>query len=176
MTGAGRLLGQLVTFALLAAAVASLSQGPEFVRLSPDQGELKISLAHLASRAQACRQLSEEERMALPPTRRVTEVCERGRPATRLVVRINDETWVDERVEAAGWHREGRAYFLTRMNLPSGSHQMVVGLGEGDAEPELSEFTLDLTARESALLSIGDHGVELRSQRLDTTFNLEDAS
>lgn len=166
-----RYLVQAVCWLVLAGLVGLFGQGPAFAPVPPDHGELKISLAHLAERLEQCRTLTEAEREALPPTRRVTEICERGRASTHLRVILNGQPLVDRHIQPAGWHGGGRAYFQTAMPLPAGSHTLKLELADGDSSEAFSlqeQFSLELGAGESALLAIGDDGARLRHVPMTT--------
>lgn len=153
------------TFALL---VTAFSQWPAFAPVPPGHAELRISMAHRAKRREQCRQLTEEERQALPPTRRVTEVCERGRAHTHLKVMLNDQVLVDETVRPSGLHRDGRAYYQSFMPLVAGDHLLRLTLqdGEPDGEPTLElHHHVTLSPGDALLLAIGDGGAQLRHGR-----------
>jgi len=156
------------------ALTAALGQGPAFAPVPEGHGELKISVAHLAARLQPCRQLSEEERQALPPTRRVSEVCERGRAPTRIRLTLNGDTLIDQRIAPAGMHGDGRAYFLEFLPLPAGRHELELNLHDSpDDQDDASGYTLrerfilELAPGESALLAIGDGTISLRQTSED---------
>lgn len=157
--------GQVAVWALLLIVIAAFAAGPAFSPVPEGHGELKISMAHLADRLEPCRQLTEEERMALPPTRRVTEVCERGRVPTLVRVRLDGELIIDRRVKAAGWQEDGRAYLLEFQPLPAGNYQLELALRDSPREQGYDmqrRFNLALEPGDSALLEIGDGDVVLR--------------
>jgi hypothetical protein len=164
MTAWARYLIQGMTAVILVGLVAAFSQGPIFAPIPPDHGELKISLSHLAERLQACRQLTEEERMALPPTRRVSEICERERTSTHLQIRLDEQILINQQIRPSGLHGSGRAYFQEFVVLPAGSHQLEVLLKDGHGPDGLmleQQFNLHLDPGASALLAIGDGEIRL---------------
>ena len=157
--------GQLAFWALFLAVIAAFAAGPAFSPVPEGHGELKISMAHLADRLNPCRQLTEEERMALPPTRRVREVCERGRVPTLVRVRLDGEMIIERRVKAAGWQEDGRAYLLEFHPLPAGHYELELALRDSPREAGYDmqrQFNLVLEPGDSALLEIGDGDVALR--------------
>ena len=157
--------GQLAFWALFLVVIAAFAAGPAFSPVPEGHGELKISMAHLADRITPCRQLTEEERMALPPTRRVTEVCERGRVPTLVRVRLDGELIIDRRVKAAGWQEDGRAYLLEFQPLPAGHYELELALRDSPREEGYDmqrRFNLALEPGDSALREIGDGDVALR--------------
>ena len=157
--------GQLTFWALFLALIAAFAAGPAFSPVPEGYGELKISMAHLAERIEPCRPLTEEERMALPPTRRVAEVCPGGRAPTVVRVRLDDEVIIDRQVKAAGWREEGRAYLLEFQPLPAGHYQLELALRDSPRDEGYDmqqRFNLALEPGDSALLEIGDGDVVLR--------------
>jgi hypothetical protein len=156
---------RLAVGALFILLIAAFSQGPAFAPIQPDHGQLKLSLAHLAERREVCRQLSEAEQQALPPTRRVSEICERGRASTRIRLELDDQVLLDRQVNPAGLHGDGRAYLLKFIDLPAGRHQLTVALSDRPDEDGFDKqqvFILDLAAGDAPLLAIGDGDISLR--------------
>ncbi len=168
---AGALLVIIITLVVFVGSIGLLSQRPGFAPIPAGHAELRISLAHRAERTEQCRQLTEAEREALPPTRRVTEVCERGRASTYLEVRRNDQVVVSETIRPSGLHGDGRAYYLAFMPVPAGEHLIALSLSDGDG-PEAfrieQQFPVRLAAGEAALLSIGDGQASLHHNPVRT--------
>ncbi len=157
--------GQLAAWALFLVMIAAFAMGPAFSPVPEGSGELKISMAHLAERIEPCRPLTEEERAELPPTRRVTEVCERGRVPTLVRLRLDGELIIDRLVKAAGWQEDGRAYLLEFQPLPAGQYELELALRDTPREEGYDmqhHFNLALEPGDSALLEIGDGDVVLR--------------
>ena len=161
-----RIIGQTATWLGLAALVAALAQGPAFSPVAEGHGELRLSMAHLAERLVPCRPLTEEERQALPPTRRVTEICEPGRSPTVIELRLDDELLIRETVTAAGWHDDGRAYLVTTFAVPAGEHRLRMSLRDTPRDEGFDmekEFILRLESGDAALLEVGDGDVRLKA-------------
>lgn len=164
MSRFARYSGQALTWALLAVVVAAFGYGPAFSPIPGGHGELKLSVAHLSERLEPCRQLTEEERMALPPTRRVTEVCERGRAPTRVKLTANGETLIERSIRPAGWHGDGRSYLLEFFTLPAGHYRLELALTDTPGETGfdmLESFELEIDTGDSALLEVGDGDIRL---------------
>ncbi|QOC22499.1 hypothetical protein IC757_16065 [Wenzhouxiangella sp. AB-CW3] len=160
-----RHVGQLAAWTLFLVVIAAFAMGPAFSPVPEGYGELKISMAHLAERVEPCRPLTEEEQTDLPPTRRVTEVCPRGRVPTLVRVRLDGELIIDRRVKAAGWQEDGRAYLLEFEPLPAGHYELELALRDSPREEGYDmqrQFKLALEPGHSALLEIGDGDVALR--------------
>lgn len=157
-----RLIGQILTWAALGAFVAALAQGPGFAPYGHDQALIKFSLAHLSERLVPCRKLTEAERQELPPTRRVSELCERGRAPTIIELELDGEMLIDRRIEPAGLSDDGRAYYLEFFPVPAGEHELMLRLRDTprnhgfDIERKL---TLQLAPGDAALVEVADDGV-----------------
>lgn len=164
MNRSARILAQGATWLGLAAVIGAFAQGPAFSPVADDHAELRLSLAHLSERLVPCRQLTEEERQELPPTRRVQEVCERGRSPTVIELRINGQLLLERTITPAGWHDDGRAYLLQRFDLPAGRHRLDMALRDTPREEGFDmqrQFSLHLAAGEAALLEVGDGDITL---------------
>jgi hypothetical protein len=154
-----RILGQALVWAALLLPVGLFTQWPRYAPVPPGHGELKLSLAHLTERLEPCRPLSEEERRALPPNMRVTEICERARALAVLEIVLDGEVLFAESVRPAGLHRDGRAYLHRVVTLPAGRHALELRLRDSPREQGWDReqaFVLDLKPGMSALLRIGD--------------------
>lgn len=163
-----KLVGQGLTWVVFAAMVGALAKGPRFAPHDPGQALLRVSMAHLSERLAPCRQLSEAERAALPPTRRVTEVCERGRAPTRLVLSVNGRNLLDRTVAPAGLSDNGRSYLMTEFPIQPGRHRIEVQLFDapGADDPNHHQrFDAQIETGRATLIEIGDNGISLT--RLD---------
>lgn len=159
---------QALAWFFFAGVIGTFAQGPSFPPVKQGYAELKFSLAHLTERLSPCRTLTEEERQALPPTRRAMEVCERARAPAVVEVQLDDEVIFHETKKAAGFHEDGRVYMLGFWQLPVGSYDLRVAVRDTPRESGFDKthtFRLDLHKGDSALLEVGDDGATLRQNR-----------
>lgn len=159
-----KILGQALFWAAVMGVLGALAQGPSFQPWSSDQALLKLSVAHLSERLAPCRTLSPEEQAELPPTRRVTQVCERGRAPTRIQLQLNGEILVDRTIKPAGLSADGRSYFLEVFPIAAGAHALTVQMADTPREDGFDltrEINLDLRPGQALLVEIGDQGVIL---------------
>lgn len=153
---------QLLFWALLGALVFAFADGPAYGPLSADHGRLTLAIAHLSERIEPCRQLSEAERMALPPTRRVTEVCERARMPVKVELVVNERTLLAREFEPSGFHDDGRIFLVERWPLPAGNYRAELTLSGRTAETSRHEvFEFSLPSRANAVVDIEDHAIRL---------------
>ncbi len=153
---------QILSWALLGALVLAFADGPAFDPLPGDHGRLTLAIAHLSERLEPCRQLSEAERMELPPTRRVTEVCERARTPVKVVLIVNERMLLAREFEPSGFHDDGRIYLVERWPLPAGHYRAELTLTGRTAETSRHEiFEFSLPHRANAVVDVEDHEIRL---------------
>lgn len=168
MRRGARILIRAGVWAALAVLIAAFASGPE-VRLLPDgHGQLTLAIARLTDRVRPCRELSEAERQALPPTRRVREVCERERQPLFARLALDGRVLFERRLAPSGLHADGRVYRIERWLLPAGEYTVKLVLdtvaGEDRAEhgtPVARTLTFGLEPGRSAVIDVGDHEIEL---------------
>lgn len=159
------LLAQGSAWALLLAPVILLASWPSYRPLPAAHGELRLSLAHLSQRLQACRPLSAAELGKLPANMRAAESCPRGRFPVVLRVTLNGRELLSTTVAAAGLHGDGRAYLFQRWPLPAGNHELQVHWRDGPGPMRATPaMPLSISAGSSRLLEIGDRGIVLRAR------------
>lgn len=161
-----RIFGQVVTWAMFAVLVGAFATGPAFAPLGDGQALIKFSLAHLSERLAPCRQLSEAERQALPPTRRGYEVCTRGRAPTVIELWRNDAMLVERSIDPVGLKNDGRSYYLAYFPVPAGEQSLELKLRDTarDSGFDLERrMSLHLAPGQVALLEVTDDGVSLKA-------------
>lgn len=153
---------QLLAWVLLGALIVAFADGPSFDPLPAEHGRLTLAVAHLSERVEPCRQLSEAERMELPPTRRVTEVCERARIPVKVELVINGRTLVAQEFQPSGFHADGRIFLVQRWALPVGNYRAELTLTGPTAETSRQEvFEFSLSSGANAVVDIEDHEIRL---------------
>jgi len=153
---------QLLAWSLLGALILAFADGPSFDPLPAEHGRLTLAIAHLSERIEPCRQLSEAERMELPPTRRVTEVCERARAPVEVGLVVNDRTLLAREFEPSGFHADGRIFLIERWPLPAGNYRAELTLTGRTVETSRHEvFEFSLTPGANAVVDIEDHEIRL---------------
>lgn len=162
---AATVIFRLLAWAAFAALIAAFSQGPAFAPYGEDDALIKFSLAHLSQRLVPCRRLTEAERLALPPTRRAFEVCERGRAPTLVRLSLDGELLFEKRIEPAGLRDDGRSYYLDYFPVPAGEYRLELALRDSPREQGYDlerEFRLVLAGGDAALLEVSDDAAVLR--------------
>jgi len=159
---------QALAWAGFGLLIAAFSSGPRFAPLAQDQARLTLALAHLTERVEPCRQLSEAERQALPPTRRVSEICERTRRDLAIEVNLDDRTLYRATLPPGGLHRDGRIYRLEQWSIPAGSQRLWLDLAEfaqpggRESKRQRQQFEFQAEPGASIVLEVEDHTIRLR--------------
>ncbi|MFU8877791.1 MAG: hypothetical protein ACNA7E_06590 [Wenzhouxiangellaceae bacterium] len=169
---------QVLAWAGFGLLIAAFSAGPRFSPLSADQAQLTLALAHLTDRVEPCRQLSEAERQALPPTRRVSEICERARRHLAIELSLDQELLYREILAPGGLHGDGRIYRIEQWPVSAGTWQLRLRLAEPTDVPgvrheqvhdvfdgpESQAVSFDFTAEPGAsiVLEVEDQSIRLR--------------
>jgi hypothetical protein len=160
----GRILMQAIAWLLFVLPVGLFAHWPTYSPLPAGHGELRLSLAHLTERMQPCRQLSEEERQALPPNMRVREQCGRARAPAQVELHLDERELLAESIRPAGLHREGRAYLYRTWALPAGEYQLQLAMRDSPDEhtpAKRQRFVLRVEPGRSTVLQVGDGAAEL---------------
>lgn len=91
--------------------------------------QLVLSLRAAGQAEKRCRVRTAEELAALPPHKRVAEVCERERSGLRLVVRVDGALIVDETHEPGGAFGDGMTTVVRTVPVDVGDRVVEVELG-----------------------------------------------
>ncbi len=164
MSKLARIAIPLLFWTALLGLIAGFSDGPEFALLGPDSGRLTLRLAHLTERIEPCRQLSEAERMDLPPTRRVSEVCQRPRAALDLALDLDGERLLGETIAAPGLHADRRIQRLQHWPLQVGEHRLELRLANAETGAEIMQHSIHFRSAPgaAAVLQVDDHRFALQ--------------
>jgi hypothetical protein len=118
-----------------------------------DRAAIRLAWRALGEAALHCRTPSAEELARLPAHMRQREICERRLPTFRLVVELDGERIIAERVEPAGAAGDRAAVVLRELPVAAGPHRLRIEFGpeEASAPPKRLERSFTLAAGEVAL-------------------------
>lgn len=120
--------GQALLYGLFALIVGVFSQWPPYHYLQPDQALIKVSFNHQGKVVSDCRQASAAELAKLPPNMRAPKVCPRERSPIRIELDIDGVQVLQHLAQPAGLSRDGAATYYRQLQVPAGSHELVVRL------------------------------------------------
>ena len=123
---AARWIGQIVLYAAFAAAVAVLSQWPEYRPLAADQALLKVSFLHHGQRLQACVEQTPQELAKLPPNMRAPTRCPRERSPVTVEVELDGSLVYRQTAAPSGLSRDGTASVYRSIPVTAGAHRVHV--------------------------------------------------
>ena len=122
------LAGQIVFYALAAAATGYLASFPIYQQFPEGHAQIKLSFAHGAARKVDCRRLTYKEISKLPPGQRRPNTCARERVPIRVQLMLDDRTVYDAILEPTGLSSDGPARAYRKFAVPAGRHEIVARL------------------------------------------------
>jgi hypothetical protein len=135
MSKALSIAGQVVLYALFAAAIGFFSSYPRYRHLAHDQALLKLSFSHPGQLVSQCRQRTQEELAALPPNMRNPMDCPRERSAVTVQLALDGSMLAQREIPPAGLSRDGPSTIYARFAVPAGSHRLSVQFDDSVREP-----------------------------------------
>jgi ferredoxin len=100
--------------------------------------ELVVTFKHPGQIGENCRELSAEEKAALPAHMRRDRICDRARSSVRLRVTVDDGSPVQGLYAPQGIWNDGNSVAVEHIPVPAGEHRVRVEIGDS-ADP--SEWT-----------------------------------
>ena len=123
-----RYAGQVLVFAVVAAAIGYLSSRPLYRQFPDGMAQIKLSFAHGAAREQACRRFTPQEIAELPPSERRPNSCERKRVPIHVELELNEKVILDALLEPTGLAGDGPARVYRKFVVPPGQHLITARL------------------------------------------------
>ncbi len=94
--------------------------------MAEDEAIVSLSFSYAAKRIGECRQLSQEELMALPPNMRKPEDCPRERHPLRIVLLMDDQTLYQAALPPTGLWTDGKSTAYQRIRVAAGVHDFAI--------------------------------------------------
>lgn len=134
-TGAMAWIGQALLYGVFALLIGVFSSWPPYRYLEPDQALIKLSFNHQGKLVADCRDVSAEEQAKVQPTMRRTKICPRERSPITVELELDGATVLRTVAEPSGLSRDGASTTYHRMQVPAGTHQLVVRLKDDVRSP-----------------------------------------
>jgi len=147
-------VAEIAMYTAFAAFVGLLSVWPPYTNLDDDRAIISLVFSHAGKRVSECRQLTQEELNELPPNMRTMNDCPRERHPVRVELRSGTEILYEATLLPSGIWADGKASIYRRIEVPSGTHKLFVGMndsGGADFDYEKS-LTMDLAPRRNLLV------------------------
>ena len=141
-------LAEILMYAVFAVVVGALSVWPSYELLDEDHAIVSLVFSHAGERIGECRKFSQEELNELPPNMRKPADCPRERHPVRVELRSGDRVLYEETLLPSGIWADGKASVYQRMMVPSGTHELFVGMNDSGDQSGFDyekSVTLDLT-------------------------------
>ncbi|MBI2311700.1 MAG: hypothetical protein HYU77_04260 [Betaproteobacteria bacterium] len=126
----GRVLMQLLAFALFGLGVGYFSASPAYRHIEPGQALLRVSFTHGGQIVGECRKLSAAELAAKPPNLRAPEACPRERSPVTIRVEVDGSLLFEETLQPGGLARDGASTLHRRVPLEAGRHAIHAKLND----------------------------------------------
>ncbi len=123
-------IGRLLAYAAFFVLLGVLSVRPRLRLMADDEAIVSISFSHAARRVGECRQLSQEELMALPPNMRKPEDCPRERHPLQIVVLMDDQTLYEAMLPPTGFRADGKSTAYQRVRVSAGVHNFAIRMND----------------------------------------------
>jgi len=123
-------LGHWVVYAVFFVSLGVFSVRPRLHVMADDEASVSISFAHAAQRVGECRQLSQEELMALPPNMRTPEDCPRERHPLQIMFVTDDQTLYQATLPPTGLWSDGKSTVYQRIRVSAGTHDFAIRMND----------------------------------------------
>jgi hypothetical protein len=144
-----KLLAEIVMYGVFIVFIGLLSDWPSYQLVDDDRAVISLVFSHAGNRLSECRTLSQEELNKLPPNMRESVDCPRERHPVRVELRSGVDTLYRQTVQPSGIWADGKASIYQRIEVPTGMHQIFVGVNDSGGESNfdfVKTVTIDLTS------------------------------
>jgi len=139
-----KLVREFVAWGLFAVVVGALSVWPRYKMVDVEDAIITLTFSHAAKRVGECRILSQDELNKLPPNMRKPSDCPRERHPIRVELRSGNDVLYADSLAPSGIWSDGKANVYRRIVVPSGPHELFVGMNDSGSE---SGFDFEATDR-----------------------------
>jgi len=110
--------------------LTTLATDIPFQAYSPDEALLQVGLRHSTQFVQP-QTLSPDELAKLPPHLQLEQIQGAGRFPLRLVIKVDDQTLLDQVYQAQGVRHDGAAFVLEKIEITPGAHTFLIQVDDG---------------------------------------------
>jgi len=122
--------GQVLLYAMFAAAIGVFSRWPVYHPIGDDQALIKVSLTHAGKPLGECRAQTEAELAKLPPNMRAPTKCPRERSPVTIEVDINGTPALRRVAAPSGLSRDGASALYQRIVIGAGEQRIAVRVND----------------------------------------------
>ncbi|MEO8081723.1 MAG: hypothetical protein ABI641_14415 [Caldimonas sp.] len=128
-------LGQAVLYGLFALVIGVFSAWPAYRHLAVGQALIKVSFNHQGKPVSECREATPEELAKLPRNMRAPRICPRERSPITVELDLDGDRAVHQVAQPSGLSRDGASAYYRRIEVPAGSHRIVVRIKDDVRSP-----------------------------------------
>ncbi len=140
-----KIIGQGLLYAPFLLAIGYFSSYPSYEFAPENTAQIKLSLTLWGERKIPCRTRTAEELKELSPNMRGAKSCSRERHPVRITFNLNGDTVFNKSASPAGLRDDGPSSFYQTFMVPSGKHELVVNIYNGDNVTPVETFTQGIT-------------------------------
>jgi len=126
--------GQAVVYAAIAVFIGYFASRPIYHQFPEGKAQIKLSFAHGAARAKACRRLSSEEIAALPAKERRPNTCARERVPIFVQLLVDEMLLYEDNLEPTGLAGDGPARAYRKFTVEAGAHVITARMRDSRGE------------------------------------------
>ncbi len=130
-----RYLLQAFNYAIFMALIWYFSTSPSVRVIEDNQSMITVAFAHAGETREACRKLSQEELMKLPPNMRKPEDCPRERSPIVIEASLDGKIIYSETRLPPGIFNDGGVNIYYSSKVPSGKHKFEIKMDDSIRKP-----------------------------------------
>lgn len=147
---------QIFNYTLFMAVVWYFSFQPPYHQLEDNQAVITISFTHATKIREACRKLTQEELMKLPPNMRLPSDCPRERSPMTLELYLDDKLLTKSVVDPLGFHKDQGVSIFKSIKVIAGEHKLRIRMNDDvKVEGPIYKFEQMINLKPEQLLLIG---------------------
>lgn len=150
-----RYLLQAFNYAIFMALIWYFSTSPTVKVIGDDESMITVAFAHAGKTRKACRRLSQEELMKLPPNMRKPEDCPRERSPIIIEATLDGKVIYNETRLPPGMFNDGGVNIYYNSKVPAGKHKFEIKMDDSVRDPgfdHVFEQEVDLKPRQILLV------------------------
>jgi len=130
-----RYLLQAFNYAIFMALIWYFSTSPAVKVIGDDESMITVAFAHAGKTREACRRLSQEELMKLPPNMRKPEDCPRERSPIIIEATLDGKVIYSETRLPPGMFNDGGVNIYYNSKVPAGRHKFEIKMDDSVRDP-----------------------------------------
>lgn len=140
-----KIIGQALLYAPFLLFVGYFSSYPSYQYAPENSSQIKLSLTLMGERKVPCTSREAGAQSDLEPNMRTKQNCSRERNRVRVVFNLDGKEVFNKSADPAGLRDDGPSSFYQTFIIPSGNHELVVSIYNGDEKIPTETFSRDVS-------------------------------